>query len=52
MDVKKLAKISLSCSDLDDVEINRIMQDKTSRKVFMDIRVIHHALLVDNNSND
>ncbi len=43
MDIKKIATLSLSCADFNDVQINRIMQDKTARKAFLDIKVILHA---------
>lgn len=49
MDIKKLAALSVSCSDFDDVEINRIMQDKTARKVFQDVKVILYSRKCDSN---
>ncbi len=39
MDVRKLVKMTTSCSNFDDKEINRIMEDDIARKAFVNLLV-------------
>lgn len=44
MDVKKLVKMTASCSNFQDHEINRIMEDDIARKAFVNLLVIFESI--------